>query len=354
VPGLADLVEVDWLDFIGYARLREVPPLESSPLVDPSPVPVKAVLNTLALPEERSAAASAVELELDPIPLPLETEQVHWIFDEPVTEAPLLTPWLAEKATSEEDNMHDLLTRFAKGCAFCREILPLSPLAPSRQQRSVPTRPERPVFGPIGLSWETMDCQLNLLVSRELSGDMTRLELKNDFNASNDDAAVEAVKRIFKRELSSVRRGGWEQTILWDKSWSGTALGLPQPPELPPVDWLDHRATSTPHDLPVLAEREVDSPCDAAQAELLWRWARDHPDAGRARLNLCIRSWELLTTSAVEATPLSGLEASDEQEVTELTPTQEQDETHFEEGNGTLERDSASESPSTPPPPLMS
>ncbi|KAF4680623.1 hypothetical protein FOZ60_013223 [Perkinsus olseni] len=211
VPGLADLVEVDWLDFIGYVRLREVPPLESLPLVDPSPLPVKAALNSPASPEKRWAAASAVELELDPIPLPLQREQVPWIFDEPVSEAPLLTPWLAEKATSEEDNMQDLLPRFAKSCDFCREIPPLSPLAPSRQQRSVPTRPERPVFGPIGLSWETMDCQLNLLVPRELSGDMTRIELKDDFTASGDDtaaAAVDAVKRIFNRELSSVRRGG--------------------------------------------------------------------------------------------------------------------------------------------------
>ncbi|KAF4735308.1 hypothetical protein FOZ62_017571, partial [Perkinsus olseni] len=352
VPGLADLVEVDWLDFIGYVRLREVPPLESLPLVDPSPLPVKAALNSPASPEKRWAAASALELELDPIPLPLQREQVRWIFDEPVSEAPLLTPWLAEKATSEEDNMQDLLPRFAKSCDFYREIPPLSPLAPSRQQRSVPTRPERPVFGPIGLSWETMDCQLNLLVPRELSGDMTRIELKDDFTASGDDtaaAAVDAVKRIFNRELSSVRRGGWEQTILWDKSWSGTALGLPQPPEFPPVDWLVPKDTSTPHDLPVLAEREVDSPCDAAQAELLWRWARDHPDAGRARLNLCIRSWELLTTSAVGVAPLF-----DEQQVTELTPTQEQDESHFEEGGGALERCSSSESPSTPPPPLMS
>ncbi|KAF4739124.1 hypothetical protein FOZ63_020066, partial [Perkinsus olseni] len=183
-------------------------------------------------------------------------EQVRWIFDEPVTEAPVLTPWLAEKSTSHDDDIHDLLTRFAEGCDFCREILPLSPIAPSRQQPSVSTRPERPVFGPIGLSWETIDCQLKLLVSRELSVDMTRTELKDDDNTKDDDA-VDAVKRIFKRELSSVRRGGWENTILWDKSWSGTALGVPQPPELPPVDWLDHRATSPPHDLPVLAEREV-------------------------------------------------------------------------------------------------
>ncbi|KAF4654035.1 hypothetical protein FOZ61_008509 [Perkinsus olseni] len=354
VPGLADLVEVDWMDFIGYGRLREVPPLESLPLVDPSPVPVKAALNSPASPEKRWAAASAVELELDPIPLALQREQVHWIFSEPVTEAPLLTSWLAEKSTSDEDDMHDLLTHLAKGCDFYREIPPLSPLAPSRQQRSVSTRPERPVFGPIGLSWETMDCQLNLLVPREVSVDMTRIELKGDFTASGDGtaAAVDAVKRIFKRELSSVRRGGWEQTILWDKSWSGTALGLPQPPELPPVDWLVPKDTSIVPDLPVLAEREVDCPCDAAQAELLWRWARHYPDAGRARLNLCIRSWELLTTSAVEVAPLS-----DEQQVTELTPTQEQDETHFEEGGGALERDSggASGSPSTPPPPpLMS
>ncbi|KAF4757085.1 hypothetical protein FOZ63_017557, partial [Perkinsus olseni] len=356
VPGLADLVEVDWLDFIGYVRPREVPPLASLPLVDPSPLPVKAALNSPASPEKRWAAASALELELDPIPLPLQREQVRWIFDEPVSEAPLLTPWLAEKATSEEDNMQDLLPRFAKSCDFCREILPLSPLAPSRQQRSVSTRPERPVFGPIGLSWETIDCQLNLLVPRELSGDMARIELKDDFTASGDAAAaaVDAVKRIFKRELSSVRRGGWEQTILWDKSWSGSALGLPQPPELPPMEWIVPKATSALPDLPVLAEREVCSAGDAAQADLLWRWAQNHPDAGRARLNLCIRSWELLTTSAVEATPLAGLEASDEQQVTELTPTQEQDETHFEEGGGALERDSSSESPSTPPPPLMS
>lgn len=179
----------------------------------------------------------------------------------------------------------------------------------------------------------------------ELSIDLESVALKDDEISESYDALA-AVKRIFRRELSAIRRGMWEQAMLWDSSWSGTALGIPQPPELPSLDWLDHMPSTAPY-MPLLVEREVNTLTDAALTELLRRWARGRSVSELPRLNLCIQSWELLMTSAVEAITLVDTENCGAP-VTELTPTQEQDEDIFEEENCT------SETPSTPPPGLVS
>ncbi|KAF4665255.1 hypothetical protein FOL47_004678 [Perkinsus chesapeaki] len=339
VPQLSELLEVDWLDFVGFVKPFEIAPMVPIAMDDPTIVELAPPIQPPLIVQ--SARSREKALELDPFSLPVEFEELEWAFE---NDGDTLLPKLEEKYVAGV-TLKTLFSVVSENTVLQEEIFAVS--LPAATPLCLTARlAKHTILGPIGLAWESVECDLDRLPPREIY-----LEAPHPPPQLDDAESVfNAVNRTFKKELVSVRRGVWEQALLWDKSWKSSSTGIPQPPEIPSLEWLE--AAPLEMSLPYTTLCETDPPARAEELAVLWGSLRSISKVQPTRLNLCIQSWELISQSPTETDALNENDCTEERG-TELTPTQEQDETHFIEH--CLPEKAVSEgTPNTPPPALMS